>query len=224
MKKYLGISVVLILIFAALGCQSILKSTQEAKPSEEAVTVGSPAYPPRIIEHKNSASGEDIPEWVSFDCSKLEELPEYEDFYVFKFYQAGKELEDLNSWSRSLEVDAEIALMVSTRAIERFDAAELDGKEVVEHFISEVARILEAAEYVGTRKLSDYWVYEQTYNDEGLEDEKVYRFLLLYTVPRAQIHSAIGRAIRNEEQKKESMTAEQQAAIDWIKVLFSEEL
>jgi len=61
------------------------------------------------------------------------------------------------------------------------------------------------------------------YLDEaGKPTDKVYRYLLLYTVPRAQIDAAIQRALDAQSGKAKPKTEEEQTARDRVKELFSE--
>ena len=147
-------------------------------------SVEAQVYPPKVIEHKKSAFGGDVPDWVFMEQAELELQDEYEDTYVFIFDQTGKDLDGLQSWTRSFVAATEVARMVSTRVMNKFAGAQVGDKDMVETYMEEVAKVLAVAEYAGARKKADFWVLQQYYKDDGKADRQEYRYLLLYTVPR----------------------------------------
>ena len=74
------------------------------------------------------------------------------------------------------------------------------------------------------RAWCDFWVLQQTFTDEGEPDKRIYRYWLLYTVPREQIEDAIERALNEEDQKNKPKTEEEKVARDRVKELFDEGL
>jgi len=115
-----------------------------------------------------------------------------------------------------------VARMVSTRVMNKFVGAQIGDKDMVETYMEEVAKILAVAEYAGARQKADFWVYQQYYDDAGKPTDKVYRYLLLYTVPREQIDAAIQRALDAQSGKAKPKTEEEQTARDRVKELFNE--
>lgn len=222
MKHLWKVAVVLVAIgLLFVGCKT--KPTPE---QEAALKVEPQVYPPKVIEHKLTALGGDVPEWV-FEYANgedLEDKREYRDEYVFVFEQTGKDLEGVKAWTRSFSAATEVARMVSTRVMNKFAGAQVGDKDMVETYMEEVAKVLAVAEYSGARKEDDFWIYRQFYDDNGRPTEKIYTYYLLYTVPEEQIDDAIQRNLNAQNNKDKAKTEEEQVARDRVKELFSDGL
>jgi hypothetical protein len=203
-----------------LGCASQPKQQELAGLARE----GSALHPSTAIEHKNSTVGEAIPQWVLMERDAVEQLPEYEGYSIFLFLKDGPDLESLTAWSRSFAASSEIAQEVIARGRDKFTGAPYENKGKVISYAEEAAKIVEVAEYAGALKRDDFWVYMQLYTDKGKPASKIYRCLLLYTVPREQIAAAMQRAFREQDLKGTAMSPDEQAARDWVKALFLEGL
>jgi hypothetical protein len=194
----------------------------KAKEPKGEIKVEPKIYPPKTIEHEGTAFGMDVPGWVFEEQENLEADREYKDVYVFKFEQTGKDLEGVKAWTRSFTAATEVARMVSTRVMNKFVGAQIGDKDMVETYMEEVAKVLALAEYAGARQKADFWVHQQYYDDTGKPTEKIYRYLLLYTVPREQIDAAIQRALDAQNNKAKPKTEEEQTARDRVRELFNE--
>ncbi len=222
MKKLLSLGVVLVSIALIFSCKSAPKPPPAAPEPKGELKVEAPVYPPKIIEHKRSAFGGDPPEWVFMEQAELEGSDEYKDSYVFVFDETGTNLDGLKAWTRSFVAATEVARMVSTRVMDKFAGAQVGDKNMVETYMEEVAKVMALAEYSGARRKADFWVHQQTFTDKGKADQKIYRYLLLYTVPRERIDDAIERALGREDTRNKPKTEEEQAARDRVRELFSE--
>jgi hypothetical protein len=213
-------------LLAAIGFLFACASGPEPEPERETIKVEPQVYPPKIIEHKLTALGGDVPQWVFdyADGKDLESESGYEGLYVFVFEQTGKDLEGVKAWTRSFTAATEVARMVQTRVMNKFAGAQVGDKDMVETYMEEVAKILAVAEYAGARKKDDFWIYRQYYDDNGKPDEKSYTYYMLYTVPKEQIDAAIDRALDAQSQQQKPKTEEEQAARERVKELFSEGL
>ncbi len=218
MKKLLSLALVLVLMVFVFGC----KSTPEEAEPKGSIEVEGMVYPPKVLEHKNSALGGDPPDWAFLEMDELEALEKYQDFYVFKFDQVGGDLEGVKAWTRSFSAATEVARMVSTRVMNKFAGAQVGDRDMVETYMEEVAKVLAVAQYSGARRAGDFWVLQQTFTDKGKPDKRQYRYWLLYTVPRQQIDDAIDRALDEENQKEKPKTEEEKVARDRVQELFSE--
>jgi hypothetical protein len=220
MKKLwlvVGVIALVAFVFACAG-------GPEAKEPKGEIKVEPKVYPPKTIEHKGTAFGTDVPNWVFEEQADLEKEREYKDLYVFKFEQNGKDLDGLKAWTRSFTAATEVARIVSTRVMNKFVGAQVGDKDMVETYMEEVAKILAVAEYAGARQKADFWVYQQYYSDDGKPTDKSYRYMLLYTVPREQIDAAIQRALDQQNNKAKPKTEEEQTARDRVRELFNEGL
>lgn len=218
MKKLWIVVAVIAMVAFVFACAGAPK----AKAPKGEIKVEPKVYPPKTIEHKGTAFGSDVPNWVFEEQADIEAVKDYKGLYVFKFEQTGKDLEGVKSWTRSFTAATEVARMVSTRVMNKFVGAQIGDKDMVETYMEEVAKILAVAEYAGARQKADFWVYQQYYSDDGKPTDKVYRYLLLYTVPREQIDAAIQRSLDAQSGKAKPKTEEEQSARDRVKELFSD--
>lgn len=217
MKKLWLIVAVVAMVAFVFACAGGPKAKT---PGE--IKVEPKVYPPKTIEHEGTAFGMDVPNWVFQEQEEIEGDREYKGLYVFKFEQTGQDLEGVKAWTRSFTAATEVARMVSTRVMNKFVGAQIGDKDMVETYMEEVAKVLAVAEYAGARQKADFWVYQQYYDDNGQPTEKVYRYLLLYTVPREQIDAAIQRALDAQSGKAKPKTEEEQTARDRVRELFSD--
>lgn len=217
MKKLLAVVAILLMAAVLFSC-----ATKPTKEQEKALKVEPQVYPPKVIEHKLTALGGNVPEWVFqyANGEDLEQKREFKDVYVFIFEQTGKDLEGVKAWTRSFAAATEVARMVSTRVMNKFAGAQVGDKNMVETYMEEVAAVLAVAEYAGARKKDDFWLHRQFYDDAGKPTEKIYTYYLFYTVPREQIDAAIKRALDEQAGKTKPKTEEEQAARDRVKQLF----
>jgi hypothetical protein len=218
MKKLWIVVAVIAMVAFVFACAG----GPEAKQPKGEIKVEPKVYPPKTIEHKGTAFGSDVPNWVFEEQADIEAVKDYKGLYVFKFEQTGKDLEGVKAWTRSFTAATEVARMVSTRVMNKFVGAQIGDKDMVETYMEEVAKILAVAEYAGARQKADFWVYQQYYSDDGKPTDKIYRYLLLYTVPREQIDAAIQRALDAQSGKAKPKTEEENTARDRVKELFSD--
>jgi hypothetical protein len=218
MKKLWIVVAVIAMVAFVFACAG----GPQAKEPKGEIKVEPKVYPPKTIEHKGTAFGSDVPNWVFEEQADIEAVKDYKGLYVFKFEQTGKDLEGVKAWTRSFTAATEVARMVSTRVMNKFVGAQIGDKDMVETYMEEVAKILAVAEYAGARQKADFWVYQQYYSDDGKPTDKVYRYLLLYTVPREQIDAAIQRSLDAQSGKAKPKTEEEQSARDRVKELFSD--
>jgi len=221
MKHLWKVAVVLVVIALLFAC-----GTKPTPKQEQALKVEPQVYPPKVIEHKLTALGGDVPDWIFqyANGEDLEKKREYKDLYVFVFEQTGKDLEGVKAWTRSFSAATEVARMVSTRVMNKFAGAQVGDKDMVETYMEEVAKILAVAEYAGARKKDDFWIHRQFYDDNGSPSKKEYTYYMLYTVPREQIDAAIQRSLDAQNNKAKAKTEEEQTARDRVKELFTEGL
>jgi hypothetical protein len=220
MKNSSRIIAALAAAVSLLGCASQPKQQELAGLARE----GSALHPSTAIEHKNSTVGEAIPQWVLMERDAIEALPEYAGHSVFIFQKDSPDRESITAWSRSFASSSEIAREIIARGKDKFTRTPYENKGKVISYAEEAAKIVEVAEYAGALKRDDFWVYMQLYSDKGKPAEKIYRYLLLYTVPREQIAAATQRAFREQDLRGPAMSPDEQAARDWVKALFLEGL
>jgi hypothetical protein len=223
MNRTLTFLVFCVMVACLCDCRS-------APPAPKPVPVagiskaGSPMHPAKAIEHKESATGGQIPAWVLLEPEQISRLPEYVDAHVYIYRQDAADLESLLAWSRGFPAATEVARAITDGMTGRFAAGEYAQKDLVSGYLAGAVKIVSAAEYAGMLRRGDFWIHLQLYDDKGKPAERVYRYLLLYTVPRAQVTAAMQRALREQDRTFDAATAEVQAARDWVNSLFAEGL
>jgi len=189
-QKTIIFLIILLFISACAG-------TPKIKPREAAI--GDQAV--LIVEHKESASGKDIPEWVTCNPDTVENLPEFSKDYVFIFRNTGSNLIEMDTWMENFQADTRIAEIIVERTMEKFNSSSIENKNTLQTYIEETSQILEVAEYVGTQKAEDFWLLEQLLDEKGKPADKIYRFYMLYLVPKDQVNSALMLALRIIDEK-----------------------
>lgn len=186
MKGQNTIIFLIILLFIS-GCAG----TPKIEPQE--IAIGNQSI--FIVEHKESAAGKEIPEWVTGDPAVVEDLPEFSKDYLFIFRNTGSNLVEMDIWMENFQADSRIAEIIVERTLKKFNSSSIENRSTVQPFIEETSQILEVAEYVGTRKMDDFWLLEQIIGEDDKPAENVYKFYLLYVVPRDQVNSALMLAL-----------------------------
>jgi hypothetical protein len=183
----------LIILFFISGCAG----TPKIKPVE--IAVGDRSI--FIVEHKESAAGKEIPEWVLTDSVELEKIPEFSKDYLFIFKNTGSNLTEMDTWMENFQADFRIAEIIVERTLEKFNSSSIENRTAVQPFIEETTQILEEAEYVGTRKINNFWLLEQIIGEDDKPVENIYKFYMLYMVPRDQVNSALMLSLRIIDEK-----------------------
>jgi hypothetical protein len=223
MNRKLVVICLCVLAVCLCGCRSAPRAP-EPIPVAGISKGGSPLHPAKAIEYKESATGEKIPAWVLMEPEQISQLPEHLGSDVFIYQKDAEDLESLLAWARGFPAASEIAGAVTERMTAKYAQGVYAQKDLVAEYVGGAAKIVAAAEYAGMLRRGDFWLHLQLYDDKGKSAQRVYRYLLLYTVPRAQVAAAIQRALREQDRTAGELTAEEQAARDWVNLLFTEEL
>jgi hypothetical protein len=211
--KRIATLLLLAVVLLAVGCAS--GPAEKSKP--KVAVAAAPEY--QIIDHKTRDFGGTPPDWVTKSSSELEQTPKYKEFYVFVDDQIGKDLEGLKLWARGFSISSQIARIVSNRVEDKFVGAAAGDRNSLETYMEEVVKSTAAAQYSGARIEEDFWVKRRKVSDKS-ED---YRYLFLVTVPRKQIDDAIGRALKDADQKAKP-TPDKETAIKRVKDSFNQGL
>jgi hypothetical protein len=209
MKKLVIVPVLIGLVFMLLSCAGAPKGALKEKDNQKNEAL--------VIDHKNKALGGAVPDWVFASVFDLEGQPKYKDSYVFKMETDGKDKDGALTFLRGMEVPTQVARQVSIRVQNKFVGAQVGDKDKVETYMENVTKSLAQAQVTGLREVDNYWVKLQ----EGKADP-YYRAIALYVVPKAEIDSAIARALDAENQKTKPKTEEEKVARDRVKNVFGE--
>jgi hypothetical protein len=149
----------------------------------------------RIIEHKNSTLGGDVPGWASMDEGALEADDRFDGKYVFRFEETGRSLAGVRSVADNMSAPSEVARMVSTRVRQVFAGAQVGDQDFVETYFENVVKIVAETQISGLRKYGDFWVLKEYVSTDGRAGDREYAYYTLYTVDRDIVHELIRRAI-----------------------------
>jgi hypothetical protein len=162
----------------------------------------------RIIEHKNSTLGGDIPDWTSMDVGALEDDERFEDDFVFRFEETGRDLTGVRNIADNMNAPSEVARLISTRVDQVFAGAQVGDQDFVETYFENVVRTLASAEINGLRKYGDFWVLKEYVNADGSSGDREYAYYTLYTIEEDIVDELVERAIDNlDAETEEEVTA-----------------
>lgn len=208
MKK-LAPSIIIATIVAiiAVGCAGGPETAEFASPSF------------RIIEHKNSALGGDVPDWTTMEIGQLEGSEEFEGKYVFKFEETGQNLSGVRTIADNMNAASEVARLISTRVQQTFAGAQVGDQDMVETYFENIVKTVAEAEINGLRKYGDYWVLKQYTDEDGDPGRQEYAYYSIYTIDQERIDQLIEDAIAGLD----ATTEEEQSARDRVRTLLEEE-
>ncbi len=197
-KGFVYITLALIAAIVIAGCAS----APETQPAEfEQASF-------RIIEHKNSTLGGDVPDWTSQDVGELEQDERFEGKYVFRFEETGEDLAGVKTIADNMSAPSEVARLISTRVEQVFAGAQVGDQDMVETYFENVVKTVSETEINGLRKYGDFWVLKQYVNEDGSAGEKEYAYYTLYTIDESIVAELVDRAIEGlEAETEEELTA-----------------
>jgi hypothetical protein len=165
-----------------------------------------------VIEHKNSAQGEDIPAWFFMDPAAISELSDFRDTYAFIFGRIGPDLDKLVDWTRSFPANRRISERIAEEVMGLFEECGLEDKELLRPYMEDAVRVLQVAEYSGMCRQADYWVYQEAEGEDESDLAKHYHCQLLFTVPSEQIYAAVELAFGYADRMHPFSTKDQKRA------------
>ena len=197
-KGFVYIALALIAAIVIAGCAS----SPETQPAEfEQASF-------RIIEHKNSTLGGDVPDWTSQDVGELEQDERFEGKYVFRFEETGEDLAGVKTIADNMSAPSEVARLISTRVEQVFAGAQVGDQDMVETYFENVVKTVSETEINGLRKYGDFWVLKEYVNADGSSGDREYAYYTLYTIEEAIVEELVERAIDNlDAETEEEVTA-----------------
>lgn len=203
------------------GLAAVLMSACASAPEPEA----GPSAPepilrrPDILDHKNYRFGRDVPEWVFLDQIELEQLSEFDGYYVFKFESPrARSLDGAQLWTRNFTAASQIAQIVRNRVQVRFAGAAAGDMDAIETYMEQVVQSFSDVEFSGYVPAADYWVQMRYYRPDGSVEEDAYTYLVLYQIPR----TTLDRMIREALESADGATSENEQTVrDRVKEAFA---
>jgi hypothetical protein len=174
----------------------------------------------KIIEHKNSTLGGDIPDWTTMDEGALEADDRFEGKFVFRFEETGADLQGVKAIADNMRAPSELARLISTRVEQVFAGAEVGDQDFVETYFENVVKTVSETEVNGFRKYGDFWVLKEYTNSDGSAGRREYAYYTLYTIDEAIVEELVGRAINGLTPE----TEEEVSARERVRQIMNEEL
>jgi hypothetical protein len=150
--------------------------------------------PSRIVEYQTSNSGEDIPDWVALylaeGISGIEDLPRYENRYVFIAINSGTNFKALNYWISGFTLNQDFSQLVARRVLSRFivDSQMNPDRDYSMYFEAAVKAAADAS-FSDSQREADFWLLKRIDENAGdtTESREVYNFYILISIAKEQL-------------------------------------
>jgi hypothetical protein len=203
-------------------------SQAQGRAQGSAYTGTPPLEPFEIMDYEAKAEGGDIPEWVSRYLAEgvrgVEEIPEFQDKYVFVGLGEGPNFKALSQWEAAFTPAQDLARLVASRIEARLIAAAQTAipDDTYGAFFETLVKNASNARYQGAVKETSFWVRQFPPVDEAETDEEseeqgsietdreIYDFLILIGIDRNQLEPQINslfNAVKTELNPKRDQAA-----------------
>ncbi len=208
-----GLFAILVAVLAA-ACASAPEEEPERAPAPEPTT-----RQPEMLDHRNHKWGTPVPEWVTMEVDELEQLDQYEDYYVFRFESPrAQSLQGAEIWTQQFTAQSAITQEVENRVQTRFAGAAAGDMDLVENYMEQVVASVSDATVSGYRRARDYWVRMRYFDSDGDVDEDAYTYVVLYTIPQDTLNRMVQDALDRNDGSVES--EEERTVRDRVKEAF----
>jgi hypothetical protein len=217
MKK-LWFVLFVVLVLAMVGCPSTQKSTEADRtkgPTNESI-----AEPVKIIDHQYRGL-KDVPDWVTMDQGNIEKMADFKDYFVFKEFVQGKDLNAVKQWAQNFIVDDQISRLVSNRVQSKFAGAMVGTVDGADTYFEKIVKSMTDAKISGTRRHGEYWIQRRYTNPDG-SNKDVFEYYILIKVPEGEVKKAVARAFdtnppqsANEKRASDSVKKIMDSTEDW---------
>ncbi len=205
--------VVLVAVFAA-ACASAPEAEPERAPVPEPTT-----RRPEMLDHRNYKWGTPVPEWVTMEIDELEQLDQYQGYYVFRFESPrARSLQGAELWTQQFTAQSALTQEVENRVQTRFAGAAAGDLDQVETYMEQVVASVSDATVSGYRRARDYWVKMRYFDPDGNVEEDAYTYVVLYTVPEDTLNRMVQDALDRNDGRVES--EEERTVRDRVKEAF----
>jgi hypothetical protein len=177
------------------------------------------------LDHQDREQGREIPGWVNRYISGglrlVEELPQYQDKYVFINKASGPSLKALLQWSESFTVEQDFARLVSARIEARFaGAATGNPDEAYGRYFETLVKNSSNTAYSSAKAEERYWIKKRYFDVEGTPSGREgYDYYILITADREVLERQI-RSILNRTTADPAPNRDQNNAIERLKNTF----
>jgi hypothetical protein len=176
----------------------------------------------RIVNHKNEASGQDIPEWLrrylAEGIAGIEAMRQFENVYAFVGMASGTNMKALEQWAAGFTAVQDLPRLVADRVQSRFIAASGSPDAEYGRYFEQAIKGVSDIRYTGARKEADFWVLKHYPGEDGETPEReVYEFYVLVTTNRANLMEGINTVLNGIQV---TITREQSAAVARLRERF----
>ena len=188
-----------------------------------------------IIDYKNKAKGEAIPEWVSFflsdDIRRVEAMDEYEGRFVFISRNEGSNFRALNQWAAGFSPELDFPRLATARIETRFCSSIPHPDEEYGAFFETLIRTSSDAFWNGAVRNDDFWIQRQIIPNEeealpGIQEGEnqtqlmeSWEFFILVTIEKSLFVSQLDSIFKNIEPRPQP-TKEQVTSANRVKDRF----
>ena len=183
-----------------------------------------------ILDYQNKDQGKTIPQWVNFylegvnsSIEKIENLAEFQDYYVFIGTNTGTNFGALRQWNTAFSPELDFARLAAMRIEKRFLNAAITypDDEYGGYFIA-LIRAASDAQWTGAVKKDDFWLYRSTFDAEDPgESRENYDFLILVAVEKNLLAEQIRHLLANVN-SAEPLSRYQRNAVSRVQEKFFE--
>lgn len=219
-----------ILFYAALAA---VFASCAGKPARKVLSTADSSIPVPapfiIIDYKNRAEGQPVPEWASFyierNASAVETLDAYRNRYVFIGRNEGSNFSALCQWNEGFLPELDFPRLAAARIENRFRVPYPD-LEYGSFYLAMIRAASDAA-WAGAVREDDFWIrrsYLPAEDDAQAEEtaaRESWEFLILVTMDKALFASQLGDVFRSIKPEP-APTRDQNAAANRVKDRFFE--
>jgi len=215
----------MIISFLCLGCATPVRH----RPSREIEEKGSPWFTVwEILDFENKSQNGIIPPWVILfldgGSQAIEELAEYENYYVFVSIHSGTNLTALEQWRAGFSADLDFARLAAVRIEKRFENATINYPDYeFGGYFEALIRSASDAVWHGASRDDDFWLLRDLLDKSGDNDPntEIFDFLILVKIEKEQLEPQIRTLMRNVRSLS-PMTRDQTAAVNRVQDRFFE--
>ena len=148
-----------------------------------------------ILDYKNKAAGEAIPEWVNlyFDSGLrgVETLKPYQDSYAFVQRNEGYNFNALMLWKNNFSAELDFPRLAAARIEARFSASVPYPDEEYGPFYEGLIRAASDAPWTGAVMKEDFWIRKKYLSNETEGEQENWEFLVLVTIDKSSFSSQL---------------------------------
>ena len=178
-----------------------------------------------VINHKNSAAGREMPDWVGVyidgGIGRIEALDAYEGSYAFIARNEGNNLTAMNHWLEGFSTELDFPRLAAARMEARFfSAAPLPDQEYGAYY---EALVRTAADFpwTGAVRRDDFWIYKNYLPTEDEGERQAWEFMILLTVGKSVFHRQAEEVFNNVKPAARP-TRDQMNAVNRVRERFFE--